>query len=132
MNTRMIRASLAISSVLIASILIGSTMIFAGGLFYRWLVDVASPAVALGCLIIAALLAGAAVVMLGQLALQRAVFPARLNGGASRSPDQMIATELVRLADGSPVKLLAASLGVGFALGLSPRLRRAVYQALAE
>lgn len=132
MNTRMIRASLAITSVLIASILIGGTMVFAGGLLYRWLADLTSPGVALGCLVTTALLLGGVVVLLGQLAFQHAVLPASFKRESSRSPDQLIATELVRFADGSPLKLLAASLGVGFALGLSPRLRRAVYQALTE
>lgn len=131
MNQRLVRATLAISSVLIASIVVGGIMVFAGGLLYRWLAEAASPLIALSVLIASALLLGALVVLLGQVALQRAMAPSREEIKESRTAEEVIAGELVRLANGSPTKLLLASLGVGFALGLSPRLRRAVYHSLA-
>lgn len=132
MNQRLVRATLAVSSVLIASIVIGGIMVFVGGLLYRWLAETASPLVALSVLMASALLLGALVVLLGQVALQRAMAPSRDETKECRTAEEVIVGELVRLANGNPTKLLLASLGVGFALGVSPRLRRAVYETLVD
>ncbi|MGE4063235.1 MAG: hypothetical protein AB7E79_07680 [Rhodospirillaceae bacterium] len=132
MNSRLVRVALAVSSILIASIVVGGMMVLVGDLLYLWLSEIASPAIALCVLIASALTLSVLFILLGQMALQRAIVPSLKASAAARSPDQLIAGELVRLANGNPTKLLFASLGVGFALGLSPRLRRVVYQTLVD
>jgi hypothetical protein len=132
MNTRLLRVTLAASSVLIASIVVGRTMVFVCILFYNFLTQVVPLAVALPCLIAGALILGSLVVLLGQVALSPVVSPSPQYSASPRAPDQIIAGELGRLLHGGPTKLIATSLGVGVALGLSPRLRRRVYRALIE
>ena len=126
MNARLARTTIAIVSVLTASIVIGGMVVFVGGLAYRWLADAASPALALTCLISGSVIVGALILFLGQLALRQAL---QWSGGSQpRTPEQMIVGELLKVVDGNPTKLVLASLGVGFAFGLSPRLRRVVYR----
>lgn len=132
MNLRLVSASVAVLSILVASIIVGGMAVVVGGLLYRWLAEIAPPAFALVCLIAGALLLAALVVLLGQLVLQHAVWPAEKRPAGSQTPDQMIAAELVRLANGNPTKLIAAALGVGFAFGFSPRLRETVYRTLVD
>jgi hypothetical protein len=131
MNVRLLRGTIAIASVLVASIAIGGMAVFVGGLLYGALVEAGFPNLAIVCLIIGSLLFGGCAILVGQIALQRAMLwpPATKSAGA---PEDFIATELASLVEGHPIKLVAASLGLGFVLGLSPRLRRAVYRSLVE
>jgi hypothetical protein len=130
MNARLVRTSLAIASVLIASIVVGGMLVFMGGLLYRWLADAASPGLAAACLVGGSLVIGALIVVLGQVALRQATQWS--HSRPPHTPEQMIVGELMKVVDTNPNKLVLASLGVGFALGLSPRLRRTVYRALVE
>jgi len=130
MSTRLIRAGLAMSSVLTASIIIGGMSVFVGGVLYRWLAEIAPPAVALACVIAGAVLLAALVLLLGHFVVRRAFGPSAAKLTNADSPDRLIAAGVLRLAEGSPVQLVAMALGVGFALGLSPRLRRVVYRSL--
>jgi hypothetical protein len=131
-NARLVRATLAVASVMTASIVVGGAIVMAGGLLYRRLAEIASPGLALSSILAGALLIGGLAVLLGHLALRRSLRPSFKQASIPSTPDQMIAGELVNLLGGHPVKLLAASLGIGFVLGASPRLRRAVYRSLVE
>jgi len=130
MNTRLVGAMLAVSSVLIAGVVTGSIIVVVGGLLYRWLAVVASPGIALSCVIFGALLLSALVVLLGHAILKRAFRLPSEDAVMGRSPAQILATELIPLVVGTPARLIAVSLGVGFALGFSPRLRRALFRSL--
>jgi len=128
MNARLARTTLAIASVVIASIVIGGTIVLVGDLAYRWLAAAASPGVALICLVSGSLGVSGVIFFLGQYALRQAI--RRPHTDASLAPEQMIVGELIKAANANPGKLVIASLGVGFALGLSPRLRRVVYRTI--
>jgi hypothetical protein len=132
MNSRLLRAGIAIASILVASIVVGGTLVFLGLLLYRALADAGSPGLAVACLVVGACLVGAVILLVGHLTLQRALQLSRPLGASTGSPEQMIASELARLIDGQPTKLVLVSLGVGFVLGLSPRMRRAVYRSFVD
>jgi len=129
MDTRLLRVALAVLSILIASIVVGGMLVFLGMLLYRTLAEAGSPGLAVACLVVGSCLVGALVVILGHWSFQRALELPRASDMPAGTPEQMIAVELARLIGSSPTKLVVASLGVGFALGLSPRLRRAIYRS---
>jgi len=130
MNNRLLRTTLAVTSALTASVVIGGTIVFIGSLAYRWVADTSSPAFAMACLVGGTLIVSGLVVAVGQLCLRQAVhlFPPH----PSKTPEQMVVGELIKTLDANPTKLVAIALGVGFALGLSPRLRRMVYRLFIE
>lgn len=130
MNSRLPRLALAVCSVLVASIVVGAAIVFAGTIFHRWLTETTSPTLALSIVLVGALMLGGLVLWLGQIAFRRVLRPSSKVVPPIQPGDQVLVGELVRLAGGSPVKIIATSLGLGFVLGVSPRLRRAVYRAL--
>jgi hypothetical protein len=132
MNARFSRIGTAIASILIASIVAGGTILFLGALMYRSLVDSGSPRLALTFLVISACGVGALAVFIGQSALRRALQWRQPESRSADIPTQVIAGELARLINNQPVTLVFASLGVGFILGLSPRIRRTVYRSLID
>jgi uncharacterized membrane protein len=128
MNARLARTAFAIASVLVASIVVGGMIVFVGALAYRWISDAGFPALAVTCLVAGSLIVGALIALLGQLALREAF--QRSQTRSTQTPEHMIVGELMKAVDANPTKLVMASLGVGLALGLSPRLRRMVYRSL--
>jgi hypothetical protein len=130
MNARLARTTLAVASVLVASIVVGGTIVFLGGLAYRWIADAGSPTLAVTCLVAGSLIVSALIVFLGQFALREAFQWSQSR--SAQTPEHMIVGELMRALDANPTKLVMASLGVGLALGLSPRLRRMVYRSLVD
>jgi hypothetical protein len=128
MNARMLRIGAAIAAVLVASIVIGGTLVFVGVAIYRALADAGSPGLAATCLIVGALLVGTVLLLVGHITLRQAFQWPRSANMPDGGPEQMLARELARLLEGQPTKLVFASLGVGFVLGLSPRMRRAVFR----
>ncbi len=130
MNPRLLRVGIALASLLIASIVIGGMMVFLGMLLYRTLAEAGAPGLAVTCVVVGACLVGALVVIIGYWSLQRALQWPRATDIPAGTPEQMIVAELGHLIGGNPTKIVFASLGIGFVLGLSPRLRRAVYRSL--
>jgi hypothetical protein len=120
MNARILCAAIAVAAIFVASIVIGGTLVFVSVLLYRSLVQAGSPGLAVAALIVESCLIGGLLLLIAHLTVQRA-FRWRGTAGMSSSPEHMIASELVRLTDGQPTKLAAASFGIGIALGLSPR-----------
>jgi len=129
-NNRLLRTTLAVTSALTASVVIGGTIVFIGSLAYRWVADMSSPALAMACLVGGSLIISGLAVAIGQLFLRQAVhlFPAH----PLKTPEQMVVGELIKTLDANPTRFVAVALGVGFALGLSPRLRRMVYRSFIE
>lgn len=132
MNGRFVRATLAIVSILTASIVLGGTMVFTGGILYRWLMDAMPSGLALTVLGVAALAVVTLVIWLGQIAMRDAFRRATVSERTGQDPDQLIIMEALKVLNANPGKLVLASLGVGFALGLSPRLRRTVYRSFVD
>lgn len=129
-NPRLIRTTFAVVSILIASIVVGGMIVFLGALFYRWLADSGSPTLAVLFLAIGSLIVGALIALAGLMALRQALQWPKSDRG--RTPQQTLAELLLGVAEADPSKLVLASLGLGFALGVSRRLRRIIYRSLAK
>jgi hypothetical protein len=130
MTPLMARAGVAAASTLVASIVIGGMIVFAGSLGYPALADATSPGLAVSVLVAGAAGVGGLIVLAGQLILRRTKPEGRAGSRSHITPELLIMNELTKAISGSPTKLVATSLAIGFVLGLSPRLRRIVYKSL--
>ena len=124
MNSRIVSAILAIMAVLAGSIVLSGLLIFASGLFYAWLSTFmpsgfAFAMIAIGGLLTVLLLIGACQVALRSALQARSKVPGNTPLGA-----------LLDVVGRDPKNVAVASLGFGFAIGVSSRLRRAALRAL--
>lgn len=131
-NSRLVRVAFAVATVLIASIVVGAALTYSGAMLHLWLTSVTSPTITLICVIVSALIVGALLLVIGQVTLRRTLNSPVKQLSTTSPVEQMIAEAVVRLTGGGPIKLIATSVSLGFVLGVSPRLRGAVYRILCE
>lgn len=129
MNQRFFRVTIAIISILVAGILVSGAFLFAGSYLHQWLIGITSPGVAFTLVLVVALIAGAACLFGGQAIFRSTFQPANTT---PRNVDELLVGELLKVVDGNSTKLVMAALGVGFAMGLSPRLRRSIYRMVVD